>query len=149
MRMYPGLSIVTLGVTDVGQSSQFYERLGWRRSKGASNPSISFFGLNNIVLALFARQDLARDSGFGSPPSQGVADGFSGITLAQNYGSSGAVDLAFDSAIAAGGKSLVEPRRADWGGYHGVFSDPDGHIWELACNPFLELSADGTLSLPP
>ncbi len=148
MRMYPGLSVVTLGVIDVSQSSQFYERLGWRRSKGASNPSVSFFGLNNIVLALFGRDDLARDSGLVSAPSPGLPDGFSGITLAQNYGSPGAIDLAFDSAIAAGGKALVEPRRADWGGYHGVFADPDGHVWELAYNPFFELSADGTLSLP-
>lgn len=147
MRVYPGISMVTLGVADVDRSGRFYERLGWRRSQGASNAQIAFFALNNIVLALFGRAALAQDCGL---PAVAVAPegGFSGVTLAQNYGSEAAVDLAYDQAVAAGAKALREPERAQWGGYHAILADPDGHVWELAYNPFFELSADGTISLP-
>ena len=143
--MYPGISIVSLCVADVDQSSRFYERLGWRRSKGASSQAVSFFALNNIVLAIFSREAAVEDSIASVAPEAG----YSGIWLAQYYGSPAAVDLAFDSAIAAGGRVRVEPCTASRGGYHGLFADPDGHLWKLAYNPLLELAADGSLCLPP
>ena len=145
VRMYPGISIVTLGVADVDRSSRFYERFGWRRSQAASNEAISFFALDNIVLAIFARTALAHDSGLADDDRTA----FSGLTLAQNYASIGDVDAAFELAVQSGGRALVTPQAADWGGYHAVFADPDGHVWELAFNPFLTLTAEGKLVLPP
>jgi predicted lactoylglutathione lyase len=147
LSLYPGISMVTLGVADVEKSGRFYQRLGWRCSMAASNESICFLALNNIVLALFGRAALAHDCGLDADVRRDMAS-FPGFALAQNYGSEAAVDRAFDHAIAAGGRKLVEPQRAAWGGYHGIFADPDGHIWELAFNPIMELAADGTLNLP-
>ena len=148
MRIYPGVSMVRLGVADVARSGRFYGRLGWRPSLEASSGSICFFALNNIVLALFGRVELAHDCGL-EAVEQVDGTRFAGISLSQNYGSAAAVDQAFDAAIGAGGCRLVEPSQNSWGGYHGVFADPDGHVWELACNPFIELAVDGTLALPP
>ena len=144
MRFYPGISVATLGVAEVERARRFYQRLGWRRSAAASNDSICFFSLNNIVLALFARDALAADSGL----TGAAAAGFSGVALAQNYGSPAAVRQAMDDVLLAGGRELAAPQKTTWGGYHGVFADPDGHVWELAHNPFFELGADGTLTLP-
>lgn len=149
MRMYPGISIVTLGVADVGRSSRFYERFGWRRSKAASDDTASFFALNNIVIAVSGREAPAGDSGTRRDAAGLLEPAIPRIILTQNYGSPAAVDLAFDLAIAAGAKELAGPGNAPWGGYHGFFADPGGHIWELAYHPFLELAADGTLDLPP
>lgn len=156
MRFYPGVSMITLGVRDVERASAFYERLGWKRSRGASSPAITFFGLNNIVLALFPRDALAQDSGFDSGFGNGpgsFADeedrpGFSGVSLAQNYGSRESVNTAMQDAEQAGGRILLTPSIAAWGGYHGVFADPDGHVWELAFNPFMPVGPDGSLTLP-
>jgi predicted lactoylglutathione lyase len=148
LSLYPGISMVTFGAADVGKSSRFYERLGWRRSQAASNESICFLALNNIVLALSCRAWLARDCGLEAEVLTDKA-AFNGVALAQNCGSEAAVDRAYDHAIATGGRKRVEPQRAAWGGYHGIFVDPDGHIWELAFNPSMELAADGTLTLPP
>ena len=146
MRFYPGISMVTLGVEDLPRAAAFYERLGWKRSAGASNSSIVFFSLNTIVLALFGREALAKDCGLAA---QGAPTGtFGGVTLAQNYGTPEDVDAAFAEALAAGARALVAPERAFWGGYHGIFADPDGHVWELAFNPFAPVGPDGSLTLP-
>lgn len=142
--MYPGISIVTLGVADVARSTRFYERLGWRWSKQSSNDSITFFTLNNIVLGIFGRDALAEDSGLAA----GRHEGFAGITLAQNHGSEASVRHALASAVTAGATTLKEPQATFWGGYHATFADPDGHVWELAHNPFFKLGPDGTLTLP-
>jgi len=147
MRMYPGVSMITLGVGDVERSSRFYERFGWRRA-GVSNESISFFALNNIVLALFARSALAADCCLSADETMSGAPPFSGVTLAQNYGSELAVESAYDEALRAGATSLVKPAQTPWGGFHAIIADPDAHVWELAFNPFFELGADGTLTLP-
>lgn len=148
MRFYPGVSMITLGVGDVRRASAFYERLGWTRSKRFSNPRISFFALNTIVLALYPRDALAEDSGFSG--DAGIADSaFSGVTLAQNFGAPAAVDAAMKEALDAGALQLVSPCPTHWGGYHGVFADPDGHVWELAYNPFVPAGPDGSLTLEP
>lgn len=144
MSMYPGVSIITLGVADVARATRFYTNLGWRHSHGASNESITFFTLNNVVLGIFGRDALAEDSGLPA----GGRNGFSGMTLAQNHGSEAAVRQALASAVAAGATTLKEPQPTFWGGYHATFADPDGHVWELAHNPFFRLGPDGTLTLP-
>lgn len=157
MRLYPGVSIITLGVADVARASAFYARLGWRRSVSASNEHISFFLLNTVVLALFNRDALAEDAGFGAAywsvaggddRAAGALQRFSGVTLAQNYASQAAVRQAMDEAMAAGARELVRPSETFWGGYHAVFADPDNHVWELAHNPFVEVAPDGSVTMP-
>ena len=154
--MYPGISLITLGVANIERSSRFYEQLGWRRSQSTSNETISFFALNNIVLALFGADSLAEDSGLepgaatvSQPgPAASTSAGQARIVLAQNHPSPLAVRNAIAAAAEAGARVLAEPQETFWGGYHGVFADPDGHVWELAHNPFFPLAADGTLELP-
>ena len=138
---------MTLGVDDVDRASRFYESLGWRRSLEASQPSISFFQLNTLAIALFGRADLARDAGVDAAPSRLPA--FTSITLAQNHGSKAAVDAVMAQARAAGARVLKAPCDTDWGGYHGVFADPDGHVWEICHNPYFALAVDGSITLPP
>lgn len=148
MKFYPGITLVTLGVENVERAGAFYERLGWRRSKGASQAAIMFFALNNLALALFPRDALAADAGL-DPGAAGQPRQFSGVTLAQNHGSRSAVDSVIAGARAAGADIVKSPCDTAWGGYHGVFADADGHIWEICHNPFFPLSANGTVTLPP
>jgi len=136
------LSVVTLGVADLAASVAFYERLGWRRAARAF-PSIAFFQCGGMAVALFQRERLAQDAGV---PAEGT--GFRGVTLAQNVESRQGVGRVLEEAVAAGA-TLVKPARdAPWGGHSGYFADPDGHLWEVAFNPFVTLRPDGTLELP-
>jgi len=131
------LSLVTLGVGDVAAARTFYARLGWREA-AASIPRIAFFDLGGFALALFGRDDLAADVGVGA-----AGEGFRGVTLAHNVASPTAVDATLADAVAAGGR-LVKPAGATaWGGYSGYFADPDGHLWEVAHNPFAALDDAG------
>jgi uncharacterized protein len=136
------LSLVTLGVADLARARAFYEALGWR----ATGPvdEVVFFQLGGVVLGLWGRDELARDS---------VADdagGWGGVTLAHNVGSPGAVDTLLHEVEAAGGTVRRTGASTEWGGYSGLFADPDGHCWEVAHNPFWTLTEDGrTLLLPP
>jgi catechol 2,3-dioxygenase-like lactoylglutathione lyase family enzyme len=146
MSLRPRVSLITLGVADVERSTAFYQRLGWRRSKGASNDSISFFALDNLVLALFSRTSLAEDAGLTDEPAR--PEVFKGMTLAHNAASETEVDAALAHAKAAGARILKPAQKAFWGGYSGYFADPDGHAWEVAFNPHLSLSDAGALVLP-
>ena len=139
----PRISLITLGVADLARSRAFYEALGWTASK-ASQASVVFFQGNGFALALFGRDALAADAGI-----EDSRPGFSGITLACNGRSKEEVDAAYARALAAGGRAVKAPHDVVWGGYSGYFADPDGHIWELAHNPFFPLDADGNLVLPP
>jgi hypothetical protein len=139
----PGrISIVTLGVADVARSTAFYEALGWQRSS-SSQPAITFLHTVGSTLALFGRDDLAADAGVVPAGS-----GFRGVTLAINLESAAAVDDAFDAWVAAGGTAVHRPYAADWGGYSSYVADPDGHLWEIAHNPYFPLDADGRCFLP-
>ena len=138
----PRLNLVTLGVASVPESRAFYERLGWHAS-GASQDGVAFFQLGPVVLALFGRPDLAHDAQVVDTPP-----GFSGVSLAQNFRDTAAVDDAFAAAVAAGAKPLKKPCAAFWGGYSGYFADPDGFCWEVAHNPLFELDEAGALVLP-
>jgi uncharacterized protein len=142
MTVPPRITLVTLGVADVARSTQFYTALGWRLT-GAGNESVSFFALEGIVLGIFGRSDLAADAGVPDTPR-----GFGGFTLAINLGSREEVDAALRSAVAAGA-NLVKPAvEVFWGGYAGYFGDPDGHLWEVAHNPFWPLDERGRPLLP-
>jgi hypothetical protein len=137
------ISLVTLGVRDVGQAAVFYERLGLIRSS-AGNDSVAFFQLGPAVLGLFGREALAEDAQAGP-----LWTGNGGVTLAYNVASPEQVDRAMARAEAAGATVLKPAQQAFWGGYHGYIADPDGHVWEIAHNPFFPLTEDGAIVLPP
>jgi hypothetical protein len=134
------VSLITLGVADLARARAFYAALGW--VPGDETPGVCFFQLPGMALGLFPLVDLAKDQG-----RPGAALGTGAITLAQNFATPADVDAAFALALAAGATPLKAPEPVFWGGYSGYFADPDGHVWELAHNPFWKLSADGTLSL--
>jgi hypothetical protein len=134
-------SIVTLGVSDLKQSSGFYQRLGWRPS-AASNEDIVFFQAGGAALALYPRAALAKDANL---PAEG--QGFGGITIAYNARSEEEVDAVLAAAEAAGARILKPAQKAFWGGYSGYFSDPDGFVWEIAYNPLFPISAEGNIAL--
>ena len=136
------ISLVTLGVENVLAATRFYEELGLRKSH-ISGESVAFFQLGPTVLALFGRDAAHEDGNIG-----GVWTGNGGITLAQNVASDAEVDALIARAGAAGATILKEPQRAFWGGYHGFFADPDGHVWEVAHNPGFTFDASGAVVLP-
>jgi predicted lactoylglutathione lyase len=135
------VTLITLGVADLAEARAFYARLGWVEHSGTEG--VAFYQMHGTVLGLFGREDLARDQG-----REGAVLGTGAVTLAQNFPSKAEVDAAFDAAIAAGGTALKRPETVFWGGYSGYWADPDGHVWEVAMNPFWPLNDDGSLTLP-
>ena len=138
------VTMISLGVADMARSRRFYcDGLGWRES-AASNESISFIEAGGVVLGLYGRKGLAEDVGVSEE-----GGGFRGVTFAHNVASEADVDRVLDEAVQAGA-TLVKPgQKVFWGGYSGYFADPDGHLWEVAHNPFSPLDADGRMTLPP
>jgi uncharacterized glyoxalase superfamily protein PhnB len=141
MSLDPRISLVTLGVEDVDRATEFYERLGWAKSP-ASQDSVTFIQLKGTVLALFSRQALAADAHVEDTPR-----GFSGVTLAHNVTSERGVDAVYKFALSCGATPVKKPEKVFWGGYSGYFADPDGHLWEVAFNPFFPLDKDGHIVL--
>lgn len=129
------LSLVTLGVADLGRAERFYTALGWER--GNDDDEVAFFQCGGVVVALWDRGALAEDSA--------VADhgGWGGVTLALNLRSPEEVDDVLSQADAAGAVIGRPGAETSWGGYSGVFIDPDGHPWEVAHNPFWTVTDDG------
>lgn len=138
----PRVSLITLGVADVAASRRFYEALGFVAAS-SSQPAIAFFQIGGSALALFSRASLAEDACVDN-----VEPGFSGITLAYNCRSEADVDAAFAHALACGATMKKRPEKVFWGGYSGYFADPDGHLWEVAYNPFAPLDEEGRIKLP-
>lgn len=136
------ISLITLGVEDVARSTAFYEKLGWTKSE-ASQDTVTFIQLKGTVLALFSRASLAEDARV-----ENTSRGFSGITLAHNVTSERGVDAVYKFAISCGATEVKKPEKVFWGGYSGYFADPDGHLWEIAFNPFFPLDAEGHVVLP-
>ena len=138
------LSLVVLGVARMERARKFYiDGLGWRES-AAGNDSICFIDAGGVVLGLFGREALAEDAGI---PAEG--SGFQGFALAHNVASEGDVDRVLAEAVAAGATLVKRAEKVFWGGYSGYFADPDGHLWEIAHNPFFPLDAAGRVTLPP
>ena len=134
------VSLITLGVEDLGRARAFYEALGWR-TNAAPDDDVVFFQAGGSILALWSRPQLAEDSGVTD------AGGWGGITLAHNVRSPAEVDAVVADAEAAGA-SIARPGAATfWGGYSGVFVDPDGHPWEVAHNPHWTIEDDGSVRL--
>ena len=135
------LSLVTLGVADLGRARAFYEALGW--TTGAKpDDDVVFFRAGGTVVALWSRQSLAEDTA--------VRDtgGWGGITLAYNTHSPEEVDAVLAEAERAGATIAREGAATFWGGYSGVFLDPEGHAWEVAHNPHWSFADDGSVVLP-
>jgi catechol 2,3-dioxygenase-like lactoylglutathione lyase family enzyme len=134
------LSLVTLGVSDIARAKAFYTALGWRAVED-DHDDVAFFQAGCMVLALWGRDQLAADSA--------VSDGggWGGVTLAHNVRSPADVDAVIEEARAAGARIGREPAQTFWGGYSGLFVDPDGHPWEVAHNPHWTIRDDGTVSL--
>lgn len=132
------VTLITLGVDDLARSRAFYAALGWEPSM--EEESVVFYRMNGMALGLFGRAALAEDQG-----REGMRLGTGAITLAQNFHDREEVDAAYDKAIKAGATILKRPESVFWGGYSGYYADPDGHVWELAHNPFWPLDEDGAL----
>lgn len=134
------VSVITLGVADLHRAREFYQALGWRQGNDEAG-DVAFFQAGGMVFALWDRGMLAEDSAVSD------AGGWGGVTLAHNVGSADAVDNIINEARAAGAVIGREPARTFWGGYSGIFIDPDGHPWEVAHNPGWTLHADGAIGL--
>lgn len=135
------VTLITLGVADLSRSRAFYGALGWVPAE--AQEGVAFYQMQGAVLALFGKHDLGTDQG-----RPGAALGTGAMTLAQNFRTEAEVDTAFEAALAAGATALKRPEKVFWGGYSGYYADPDGHVWEVAMNPFWPLADDGSLTLP-
>jgi predicted lactoylglutathione lyase len=134
------VSLVTLGVADLGRARRFYEGLGWKTGAGPED-AVVFFQAGEMIVALWDRAKLAEDSCVEDP------GGWGGVTLALNFGSREEVDTVTEEARAAGAQIGREPAETFWGGYSALFIDPDGHPWEVAHNPHWTITEDGGVKL--
>ena len=135
------VSLITIGVADLRRSRSFYEHLGW---KGQEIEETVFFQAGGQAIVLWGRDKVAADAGIADDGSST----FAGIVLAHNVGSRPEVDEIVRAAADAGATVTREPSETFYGGYAGFFRDPDGHTWEVAHNPGLQLGADGSLTVP-
>lgn len=131
------ISLITLGVADMRRAAAFYEALGWTRTPGPDG--VIAFDLIGQTLGLYPKADLARDMGL----DPGQITGFFGITLAHNVPHKADVSPLVDRAVAAGARIIKPPHDVFWGGHIAYFADPDGHVWEIAHNPFSPLGPNG------
>ncbi|MEM8823391.1 MAG: VOC family protein [Pseudomonadota bacterium] len=132
------LTLITLGVANLAASRMFYERLGLVADD--SPPGVTFYTMRGFKFGLFPLTALAKE--LDRDPS---TLGTGAMTLAVNWPSEDAVDDAYATAVEAGAKRLQRPRKMDWGGYSGTWTDPDHHVWEYAYNPFWPMDEDGWL----
>jgi hypothetical protein len=134
------VSLVTLGVRDLDRARRFYEAVGWRPAAAPAD-DVVFFQAGGMVVGLWGRDQLAEDST--------VVDtgGWGGVTLAYNARSREEVDAVIEEARAAGAAIGREPAETFWGGYSGLFVDPEGHPWEVALNPGWRIDEDGSIHL--
>ena len=136
--MQPRISMITLGVRDLARAIDFYEQgLGFPRMD--SPPEVAFFTLNGTWLGLYGRDALATDA---TVPATG--SGFAGFALAHNVTSEEEVRAVLRQAVDAGATLVKPAQQVFWGGYSGYFADPDGHLWEVAHNPFSWIGPPGT-----
>ncbi|MDQ0505935.1 VOC family protein [Xanthobacter agilis] len=138
------LSLVTLGVADLDRARAFYVAMGLLRGDRDA-PGIAFFRAGPVVLALYPRDRLAEDAAL---EPGGDLPAFRGLSLACNVPEADAVAVVIGRAVAAGGTCVKPAQAVFWGGTSGYFADPDGHLWEVAHNPFFPLDVEGRLTLP-
>lgn len=135
------ISLITLGVADLDRARTFYERLGWH---GQQVEETVFFQAGAVAVVLWARDRVAADAGI----ADRTGDGFGGVTLAHNVRSRTEVDEVLGQAANAGAEISQAARETFYGGYAGFFTDPDGHVWEIAYNPGFPLGRDGAITIP-
>jgi uncharacterized glyoxalase superfamily protein PhnB len=141
--MFPQrLTLVTLGVVDLERSRRFYRAIGFKES-GFDSDTVAFFDMNGVVFGLYGREALAVDANVDDE-----GRGFRGVSLAVNLEDEAAVDQALSHAEACGATITKPAQKVFWGGYSGYFSDPDGHLWEIAYNPGFPLDKDGRMVIP-
>lgn len=133
------ITMVTLAVKDMTVARDFYAALGWELAQG-SNDSISFYKLHGQFMSLYLKDALAKDL---CMPVHGRSTG--NVTMSTNYTSQKDVDAAFALAVKAGATPITEPNEVFWGGYSGNYADPDGHLWEVAHNPFWSFDESGNI----
>jgi len=135
------VSLITLGVSDLDRSIAFYRGVGWEPHPASVAGEVAFYQAGGMVFALWSRSSLAADAG--------VVDGggWGGVTLAHNLTTPDEVDAVLAAAEAAGARIPRAGAPTEWGGYSGVFVDPDGHPWEVAVNPSWPIAADGAITL--
>lgn len=134
------VSLITLGAGDLRRARGFYKELGWKTGAGPED-DVVFFQAGDMVVALWDRAKLAEDSAVDD------GGGWGGVTLALNLGSPAEVDAVIEEARGAGAAIGREPAETFWGGYSGIFIDPDGHPWEVAHNPHWTIAEDGGVRL--
>jgi len=135
------MTMVTLGVADLARSTAFYESLGWHRSS-ASQDTITFFAMEGSALGLFGREALADDAGVDA-----TGAGFRAVSIALNCDSRDEVDAVYADWVAAGAEPVKPPEAVFWGGYSSYVADPDGHLWEIAHNPYAPNDEFGRMPL--
>jgi len=138
------LHLVTLGVADLALALAFYTALGLTR-RDTGDKGVAFFQAGSVVISLFPRDRLAADA---TLPDTAPDAAFRGITLACNVAAAADVAPLIHRAVAAGGRCVKPPGIAFWGGTSGYFADPDGHVWEVAHNPFFPFDAEDRLVIP-
>jgi uncharacterized protein len=139
----PHISLVTICVADIAAATAFYERLGFAKSGASQEGEVTFFRAGPVVLGLWRRDAQVEDA-----KAEELWTGNGGIVVAMNCASEAEVDAMLDRAKAAGAALLKPATKVSWGGYNGYFADPDGHVWEIAYNPFWPLREDGQIELP-
>ena len=138
-------SIVTLGVSDLDRSARFYRELGWEQ-RGDQSQGITWFRTAGSWIGLFGYAELAADAACEPVPVDELP-AYRGLTLALNLTSEDAVDLAFVRVREVGGRIVKPAAKTEWGGYSGYFADPDGHLWEIAHNPFWPVDEHGRVEI--
>ena len=134
--MNPHITLITLGVDDLDRAVAFYRDGLGLPTQGIvgqefEHGAVAFFELRGgLKLGLWARTDLAHDSGVDQPAA--ISAGFA---FAHNVDSRDEVDTVLEQARSAGASIAKPAQDTFWGGYAGYFSDPDGHLWEVAWNP--------------
>lgn len=139
------LHLVTLGVADLARSCAFYAAMGLER-RDVDATGVAFFLAGHVVLSLYPRDRLAEDATLDVAPE---VPAFRGMTLACNVAAAGDVAAVIARAVTSGGTCVKPAQAVFWGGTSGYFADPDGHLWEVAHNPFFPFDADGRLIVPP
>jgi uncharacterized protein len=141
MTMEPRISAITLGVNDMAAAQRFYQAMGWTPHP-TSQEAVTFYQANGMVLCLFGRDALAQDAHI-----KDTQAGFGGMTLAYNVRTKDEVAFVLAQAEKTGGKILKPAQDVFWGGHSGYFADPDGHVWEVAHNPFWTVQDNGAVTL--
>ena len=133
------VTLITLGVADLAVSKAFYAALGWVLEEATDD--VAFYDIGGAKFGLYSLGKMAEDLDLS------IEDlGRGASNLSQNYPTEAEVDAAYDLALSAGAKPVKKPAAIFWGGYSGAFADPDGHIWEVACNPFWPLNDEGHIA---